>query len=156
MPQDAARDRPDWGVGSPPNAEDDTVHQDSVSLLLALIDETVAHLADGANSNTTANSTASVYSSAFPIGEALGRRFRRCCNGTGPFGLAILLERIVDGPSTNPADARAVRRGLFSGFCWELERALGSTHPWLALKSGQEQPTVEGLHQAPPGETRER
>lgn len=66
------------------------------------------------------------YARAFVLGETLGRRFRhRCAQHHGPHGLAILLEQLAcgqDSEQDNPAQALA-RKGLFSGFCWDLERS---------------------------------
>lgn len=69
--------------------------------------------------------TDAAYARGFALGEALGRRFRhRCATGTRPQGMALLLEHIQRAPPDGADTQAQARRGLFAGFCWEIEMSL--------------------------------
>jgi hypothetical protein len=92
--------------------------------LLALIDKLVEDVAAGRGEQELTQGE-DPYSRAFPLGESLARRFgARCRLGEGPHGLALLLQHLLE-PHSDGGLARArARRGLYAGFCWEIEQSL--------------------------------
>ncbi|WP_156004248.1 hypothetical protein [Thiomonas sp. FB-6] len=88
--------------------------------LRAMVDRTLEYLENDPVADPEGSTT---YSRAFPVGEALGRRFwKRCSQSDGPYGLAMLIEHMLGLPPVH-AQTR-IQRALFSGFCWQLEQRL--------------------------------
>lgn len=105
---------------------------DAEESLLALVERTLEYLGHDSANDPGGGTT---YSRAFPVGEAIGRQFwERCAHGSGPYGLAMLIEHMVGLP---PVTSRTrMQRALFSGFCWQLEQMLRHTAGPGALTHG--------------------
>ena len=81
-----------------------------------LVGDALAHGIDAATDETTR------FHCAFPLGEAIGERFRqRAASGRRPLGLIDLIDALVPGAG---ADA-PTRRALLAGLCWNLEEVVG-------------------------------
>lgn len=88
--------------------------------LLAMVERIVEYLENDPVADPEGGAT---YSRAFPVGEAIGRQFwKRCLQGGGPYGLAMLIEHMVELPPVH--ERNRIQRALFSGFCWQLEQLL--------------------------------
>lgn len=88
--------------------------------LLAMVERILEYLENDPVADPEGGAT---YSRAFPVGEAIGRQFwKRCLQSGGPYGLAMLIEHMVDLPPVH--ERNRIQRALFSGFCWQLEQLL--------------------------------
>ncbi len=76
---------------------------------------------------------------AFALGEALGRLFReRCRQCAGPYGLALLLDRLLADRAASAGAEAMLRARLFAGLCWDLEGALALVPDIPALRATRE------------------
>ncbi len=136
MTRSSRQEAPDGQHGS----EGDTRHPWQAGDLLALIDALVDDIAKGRDEQDGPQDE-DLYSRAFPLGEALAQRFAaRCRLGEGPHGLALLLQRMLEPRAQGAVVEPRARRGLYAGFCWEIEQSLaqgpGATAAQSPLDAG--------------------